>query len=272
VSAGAGGASSAGSEQCPALPALPADATSSLTLPLQIVGAGAPITTGQAITPATGSSYKLSLLKFYLSSPVLLKSDGTRAPAALVQANGMPRAYGVALVDLDDPASQSLTVSGPPGDYAGLELGVGLPAACNAGDPTTRAFPLNADSDMFWTWGSQYMFIRIEGSRSSGSDWSTFALHVGYQQAYRSVHVMGELHLRPGAATASGLRFDVDHLLNAPAGAAASGANSHEAPDEWVATTPPMERSRSSRESPAAARLAGTHRRAVRAARLLEQP
>jgi hypothetical protein len=204
-------------------------------LPIQIVGAGTPIVTGQTVTPATGSPYKLSLLKFYLSSPVLLGSDGTRAPAALVQANGMPRPYGVALVDLDDPASQSLIISGPAGDYAGLELGVGLPAACNAGDPTTRAFPLNADSDMFWTWGTQYLFIRVEGSRQSGVDWSTFALHVGYQQAYRSVHVMGALHLQPGAATASSLRFDVDHLLSAPAGADPTGADSHEAPDEWVA-------------------------------------
>ncbi|MEP7052592.1 MAG: hypothetical protein ABJB12_19650, partial [Pseudomonadota bacterium] len=108
--AGAGaagaGATGAGGDQCPAAPALPPGGTNALTLPIQIIGAGAPITTGQAVTPAQGVPYKLSLLKFYLASPVLLGSDGTRVPAALVQANGMSRPYGVALVDLDDPASQ----------------------------------------------------------------------------------------------------------------------------------------------------------------------
>jgi hypothetical protein len=37
------------------------------------------------VTPSTGTSYKLFLLKFYLSSPVLLESDGTRVPAQVVQ-------------------------------------------------------------------------------------------------------------------------------------------------------------------------------------------
>ncbi|HEY5375629.1 MAG TPA: MbnP family protein, partial [Polyangiaceae bacterium] len=138
--------------------------TSSVTLPIEIVGAGVPLMTGQAVTPATGTPYKLSLLKLYFSSPVLLRNDGTRVAAQLVDVNRAPRPYGIALVDLDAPASQSLTIAGPAGDYVGLELGVGLPPACNAGDPTTRAFPLNADSDMYWTWGSQYMFMRVEGS------------------------------------------------------------------------------------------------------------
>jgi len=231
ASAGAGNAGAA--DQCPGSPTPSPSGSVVITLPIQIVGAGAPITTGQAVMPATGTPYKLTLLKFYFSSPVLLKSDGTRVPAQLALANAAPRPYGIALVDLDDPVSQSLTIAGPAADYAGLELGVGLPAACNVGDPTTRAFPLNADSDMFWTWGTQYMFIRVEGSLQNNADWSSFTLHVGFQQAYRAAKVMGALHLP--AAAAPTLRLDVDRLLSAPTGADASGADSHEAPDEWVA-------------------------------------
>ncbi|HEX7452109.1 MAG TPA: MbnP family protein [Polyangiaceae bacterium] len=237
--AGAGAAGLAGNagggDQCPASPILSPSGTSSVTLPIEIVGAGAPLTTGQAVTPATGTPYKLSLLKLYLSSPVLLKSDGTRVAAQLVDVNRVPRLYGIALVDLDAPASQSLTIAGPAGDYAGLELGVGLPPACNAGDPTTRAFPLNADSDMYWTWGSQYMFIRVEGSLGGNGAWSSFALHVGFQQAYRAVRVTGALSLTPSAVGSPKLQLDIDRLLRAPAGADPTGADSHEGPDEWVA-------------------------------------
>jgi hypothetical protein len=231
--AGAGGA--LGADQCPAAPTPAANGSAGVTLTVQIVGAGAPITTGQTVMPPAGTPYKLALLKFYLSSPVLLSGDGSRVPAQLVTANAAPRPYGIALIDLDDTASQSLTIAGPAGDYAGLELGVGLPPACNGGDPTTQAFPLNADSDMYWTWGSQYMFMRIEGSLEANGVWSSFALHVGYQQAYRAAKVLGALHLPSGAGAPPALRLDVDRLLNAPTGADTSGADSHEAPDEWVA-------------------------------------
>jgi hypothetical protein len=233
ASGGTGNAPSA--DQCPGSPTPLASGTSGVMLPVQIVGAGAPITTGQVVTPSVGTPYKLSLLKFYFSSPVLLESDGSRVPAQLVLANATPRPYGIALVDLDDSASQSITIAGPAGDYAGLELGVGLPPSCNDADPTTHAFPLNTDSDMYWTWGSQYMFIRVEGSLEGNGVWSSFALHVGYQQAYRAAQVMGALHLLPGASAPPTLRLDVDRLLNAPLGADTSGADSHEAPDEWVA-------------------------------------
>ncbi|HEY3667769.1 MAG TPA: MbnP family protein [Polyangiaceae bacterium] len=231
---GAGAGTGGGADQCPESPIPDASGSSGVTLPVEIFGAGAPLTTGQVVTPSTGTPYKLSLLKLYFSSPVLLKSDGTRVPAQLVQSNATPLPYGISLVDLDVPASQSLTLIGPGGDYSGLELGVGLPAACNAGDPTKRAFPLNADSDMYWTWGTQYMFIRIEGARGGEGAWSSFTLHVGFQQAYRVVRLTGGLRLMPGGGSPK-VHLDVDRLLNAPSGADASGADSHEAPDEWVA-------------------------------------
>src|SRR5450631_4405761 len=63
-----------GGDQCPESPMPSPSGTSSVTLPMEIVGAGAPLTTGQAVTPATGTPYKLSLLKLYFSSPVLLRS------------------------------------------------------------------------------------------------------------------------------------------------------------------------------------------------------
>lgn len=230
-----GAAGSAGANAgCPsATPARLATATSSVTLRVEIDGAGGPVTTGEVVTPQVGGAYNLSLLKFFFAAPVLLKTDGSRVPAQLVTPSGSPSPYGLALVDLDDPTTQSLGIAGPPGDYAGLELGVGVPAPCNAGDPTSHIFPLDADSDMYWTWGTQYMFIRVEGALQSADTWSKFGLHVGYQQAYRVAQLSGALHLP--SAQAPTLHVDADRLLVAPASADPTGADSHEAPDEWVA-------------------------------------
>jgi hypothetical protein len=136
-------------------------------LPIEIFGAGAAITHGPIGHTFDGHVVQaVSAQVLSLVARAARERRHARAGSGGA-ANITPRPYGVALVDLDDAASQSLTIAAPGGDYMGLELGVGLPAACNAGDPTTRAFPLNADSDMFWTWGSQYMFIRAEGSLES---------------------------------------------------------------------------------------------------------
>ena len=73
----------------------------------------------------------------------------------------MPLPYGLLLVDADDEASQLLRLAAPAGTYEGLRISVGVPEPCNGGDPTTHVHPLNADGDMWWFWGSQFLFIRV---------------------------------------------------------------------------------------------------------------
>jgi len=227
---GAGDAGSGGivGRECPgATPVIASGATGRVSLPIEVTGAGATLTTGQEVRPEGAAPYKLSLLKFFLSQPVLLQADGRRVPAQLLDGAGAPRPYGLLLVDLEDPTSLSVSVAAPAGDYAGLELGIGVPAPCNGGDPTTHVFPLNADSDMYWTWGSQYLFIRVEGATQSDGAWNTFLHHVGFQPAFRITQVTGRILLDPSATTAPSLHMDIDRLLTVPT--PADGA------DAWVA-------------------------------------
>lgn len=227
--AGASGASAGSSgELCPSgEPGVLAGATARVNLPIRVSGSGAPLTTGQVVTPTSGSPYRLSLLKFFVSQPVLILPTGARVTAQLLNAAGTPRAYGLLLVDLDDPTSAALNLAAPPGDYAGLELGIGIPQACNGGDPTLRSFPLNADGDMYWTWGEGYMFIRIEGTEQANGAWTPFAHHVGFQQNFRLAQVTGVIHMSAGTPPA--LQVDIDRMLAPPAGSVPDPS------DAWVA-------------------------------------
>jgi hypothetical protein len=227
--AGAAGASAGSSgELCPSdKPAVLAGATARVSLPIRVSGSGAPLTTGQVVTPTSGSPYQLSLLKFFVSQPVLILPTGARVAAQLLNAAGTPRAYGLLLVDLDDPTSLALNLAAPAGDYAGLELGIGVPEPCNGGDPTLLSFPLNADGDMYWSWGARYMFIRIEGTEQADGAWTPFTHHVGFQQNFRLAQVTGAIHTSSGTPPA--LQVDIDHMLALPAGTVP------DASEAWVA-------------------------------------
>src|SRR4051812_31808203 len=66
-------------EACPSdHPAVLASATARINLPVRVSASGVPLSTGQAVTPASGVPYQLSLLKFFVSQPVLLAPNGAR--------------------------------------------------------------------------------------------------------------------------------------------------------------------------------------------------
>lgn len=200
------------------------------TLPLDLRSKDRSLVLGDELTRSDGRAYKVSLLKFFLAEPVVLDANEGRVHAQFLDANSKPLPYGITLIDAD--ADNTLRLAVPAGSYAGLELGVGLPAACNAGDPTRRIFPLSADGDMYWTWGAQYMFIRIEGQLRANDAWSTFTDHFGFDPFYRVVKLKAELDLRSPTSMPATLVFDLDAFLTPPTGVVE--AASPVTPPDWM--------------------------------------
>jgi hypothetical protein len=235
--AGAGAAGGAAAQACagPSPITLPLASSGRVDLPVSITINGVPAEVGAAGAGRDGREYRLSLFKFFLAEPALANAGGQETPAQLLTAQGTPAPYGVHLVDLDDPTTQIVHLSTEIGSYAALRLGVGVPSACNSIRSTDQVYPLNPDSDMFWTWGSQFMFIRIEGSTRPGADgeWTPFLYHVGFDPAFADLTIPSE---RAIGVTASGtgptLSLDLDLML------ATSGEPlpmpKHNVPDGWV--------------------------------------
>ena len=216
---------------CPAAaPARQSANAAQVVFPIEIQAGGKPMRFGQEVMRKDGVAEKFTLFHAFVAEPFLLDARGGRIAAQLGDEQGRPLPYGLLLVDPEK--ATALTLLAPAGSYAGLELGVGVPAPCNAGDPTKRVFPLSADGDMYWSWGSQYLFVRLEGFvREPGeTTWGRYQLHMGFDQLYRRARLMGPVTV-PG--TPPTIVFDLDGLIQ-PDGPGAEPATSVVTPD-WVA-------------------------------------
>lgn len=222
--------------------ATPPAVTSSgrIDIPVQVIVGGTPLTLGVPGVGANGREFNVSLLLFFLTEPAFVDLNGHESKAQIIEPTGQPSAYGLQLVNADEPATQLLRLTAPAGNYAALHLGVGVPAACNAISATNQVYPLNPDSEMIWTWGSQYMFVRVEGfSRPDATaEWSPFAYHVGFDAAFASITVPGDL-IVPAAGAAGGasaapptLTLDLERMLATEAQMLPS--TKHSVPDGWV--------------------------------------
>ncbi|HKY38465.1 MAG TPA: MbnP family protein [Polyangiaceae bacterium] len=228
-----GGAGTPAACPGPSPVSLPLASSGRVDLPVTITINGAPAEVGAAGAGRDGREYRLSLFKFFLSESALIQSDGQEIPAQLLTAQGTPAPYGVHLVDADDPTTQLVRLSTAMGTYTALRLGVGVPAACNAIRGTDQVYPLNPDSDMFWTWGSQFMFIRIEGSTRPGIDgeWSPFLYHVGFNPAFASLTIPGAI---TAGSTSTGPTLSLDLDLMLATGGEPLPSPKHSVPDGWV--------------------------------------
>jgi hypothetical protein len=234
---GVGAAGGAGApSSCPGPSPAPIAATGHIELPIRITVNQAPMTIGAPAAGRSGLEYKLSAFELFLAEPALVDQNGGEAKAQIVGPDGKPLAYGLQLVNADDPTTQTLRLAVQPGSYSALKLGVGVPADCNATSSTSAVYPLNPDGQMFWSWGSQFLFIRIEGATRTppATDFTTFFHHVGYDPAYTHVTVPGALSVATSGVGPT-LNVDVDRLLAGGDGSTIPvPSGSHGVPDGWV--------------------------------------
>jgi hypothetical protein len=181
--------------ECPLQPQVSAAQTGRLALQLALELDGAPFGLGEITSDGLGGTVELSFLAYYLTNFRFLDAKGAAHPAVLLDADDAPLAYGLGLVNVDDPRTQQLRLAVTPGQYQALIFSVGVPAVCNALDPTTRGYPLSIETEMNWGW--TMLNLRLEGSHLSSVD-GNYALeyHLGLVDDYRTVQVPAAIDLR----------------------------------------------------------------------------
>jgi hypothetical protein len=129
---------------------------------------------------AAGEKFTVSTFEYYLSNIVFTKSDGTTYAA--------PDTYY--LVDQAKPTSLSFAVPNVPiGDYTGVSFIVGVDAQkTGLTDPSTFTGDLNQANNMYWTWNSGHIFMKLEGTITSGSAPKPLTCHIGgYTAPYNAI-------------------------------------------------------------------------------------
>ncbi len=154
---GGGGLTSAAA--CPEAPALHQPVGTLVELAFAPTLAGKPLELAQPNALAEGTVTPNNV-RFYVSELSLLKDDGSSLAVDLVSADGKAEAYGIHLVNLEEPASLTIRTLAPAGNYTAVTFTWGINDACNASSGGRP--PLAFDSQMMWPHVAGFLFLRYE--------------------------------------------------------------------------------------------------------------
>ncbi len=133
-------------------------------------------------TNASGETFTVTKLKYYVSNFILTKTDGT--------VYTVPQDSCYFLIDESDDTEHAPVLSVPEGEYKTLSFVVGVDSLRNTKDISERTGaldPTGEGADMYWGWNSGYIFFKLEGtSPASASMGNSFMYHIGGFGGYTS--------------------------------------------------------------------------------------
>ncbi len=130
-------------------------------------------------TNASGETFSISMLNYYVSNFKLYKADGTEYV--------IPQDSSYFLIKESDVNSRSAQLKVPEGDYAKLVFTLGVDSLRSTMDVDRRTGVLDPsgtmDEGMYWGWNSGYIFFKMEGISSvapvDASGQNKFRYHIG---------------------------------------------------------------------------------------------
>lgn len=122
----------------------------------------------------------------------------------------------VSLQDLLSPETISSEVIA--GNYKSIRFNLGLTPEQNLIDPQTfeAEHPQSTANNMFWGWGSQYRFMKIDGRADFTSGElldSTFSYHTGFDDLMRTITVETEIDLKKDETADVEIAIDLDTVF-----------------------------------------------------------
>jgi len=132
---------------------------------------------------ANNDSMNFSLFKYYLSNFVFTKEDGSTYI--------VPKDSCYFLIDEASETSQTVEFSNiPAGKYTAVTFMIGVDSLKSTAPQSERTGVLDVtkNADMYWTWNSGYIFLKLEGKYSKATD-SNFIYHIGGFGGYSSATI-----------------------------------------------------------------------------------
>lgn len=126
---------------------------------------------GKNYTTSKGDTFKVSKFNYYISNIKLLKSD----------LSGYVESNSYHMVKHSSPSSCIINLTGvPPGSYQSVSFMLGVDSARNVSGAQTGDLDPAVASDMYWSWNSGYIFMKMEGtSPQSGETSKNLEYHIG---------------------------------------------------------------------------------------------
>ncbi len=170
--------------------------------------------------------------KFYMNHVNLVHEDGS-----------IQKLKDVVLMDFSK--ASSLTISGKlkPGNYKGLQFGLGLDPEYNKMEPSdySTEHPLSTAQNMHWGWAMLYKFSLLEGKFDNNNDDTinqNFAYHPGLDTLYREVDISFSSRALDEGSAHLDLTLDVQEIIDGNANLDLMTENfSHSSPDQLFIVT-----------------------------------
>lgn len=126
-------------------------------------------------TNGSNQSFKVTKLKYYVSNFKLTNVDGSDYT--------VPQSESYFLIDESVAGSRVPVIRVPEGEYRTLSFVIGIDSLRNTADVSQRTGVLDvsgAATDMYWSWNSGYIFLKLEGTSPVITTMGgVFQLHVG---------------------------------------------------------------------------------------------
>ncbi len=133
-------------------------------------------------TNASGETYHISMLQYYISNISLKNTNG-----ALYT---VPQDDSYFLIEEGNEDKDHVSLEVPEGEYSSLTFTLGIDSLRNTKDISERTGvldPSGEGSGMYWGWNSGYIFFKMEGnSEASSGDGHQFMFHIGGFGGYSS--------------------------------------------------------------------------------------
>lgn len=131
----------------------------------------------------SGLKLRYDQFKFYVSNVRLVNNSNVETYID-----------SVSLIDYSVNGNRSIVYSVNSDQYSKIRFNLGLTEDFNQSDPTKVDYnhPLSPKSDMFWSWGTQYKFITLQGNYGESTDLNlptTFAWHPGKSELLKTIEL-----------------------------------------------------------------------------------
>lgn len=126
---------------------------------------------GKKYVTAFGDTFKISKFNYYISHIVVTKADNSTFTE--------PNSFH--LVKHSSPATSVITLANVPvGSYKSVSFMIGVDSTNNVSGPQSGDLDPVVASDMYWSWNTGYIFVKLEGSSpSSGDPNKDLTFHIG---------------------------------------------------------------------------------------------
>jgi hypothetical protein len=125
-------------------------------------------------TNSSGETFTVTKLRYYVSNFVLTAADGT--------VYTVPQDSCYFLIDESDPSTHEPLLQVPEGEYKSISFIVGVDSLRSTLDISQRTGvldPTATGGDMYWSWNSGYIFLKMEGNSPAAGAMGGYMYHIG---------------------------------------------------------------------------------------------